>query len=57
MIVEEDFEFHRYKLIGKTYVSKSLSFSGQNEPKFHIASKVIDRDDSLHFALEHGEVC
>lgn len=51
--MSDDFEYHRNKLPGKTYVSKSLSFSEQSERRIRIASKVLDSPEGHAFALEH----
>lgn len=51
----DDYEYHQNKKPGKTYISRSLSFSSQSDRKFRIASKVIDSNETHSFALEKGE--
>ena len=62
---EEDFDFHKNKKPGKTYVSRGLirdDTPGQIQPhpepgrQFRIASKVFDTPETHTFAHEQGEL-
>jgi hypothetical protein len=54
----DEFEYHKNKKPGKTYVSKSLPVSNlgqQSDRCFRIASKVFDSTETHTFAREHGK--
>ncbi len=52
----DDYEYFQNKIPGKTYISKSLSFSSQEDRKIRYASKVFDSKDLHTFVLEKGEL-
>lgn len=51
----EEYEYHKNKKPGKTYISKSLSFKDQKDRKIRYASKVFAEHELNSFALENGE--
>lgn len=51
----EEYEYHKNKKPGKTYMSKSLSFKDQKDRKIRYASKVFAEHELNSFALENGE--
>ena len=51
----EEYEYHKNKKPGKTYISKSLSFEDQKDRKIRYASKVFAEHELNSFALEKGE--
>lgn len=52
----EDYEYFQNKKPGKTYISKSLSFSRQEDRKIRYASKVFNSQELHTFVLEKGEL-
>jgi len=51
----DKYKYHINKKPGKTYISKSLSFSDQEDRKIRYASKVFAEHELNCFALEKGE--
>lgn len=51
----EEYEYHKNKKPGKTYISKSLSFKDQKDRKIRYASKIFAEHELNSFALENGE--
>lgn len=50
-----EYEYHKNKKPGKTYISKGLSFKDQKDRKIRYASKVFAEHELNSFVLENGE--